>query len=186
MNKWFLLLILIGLGAVGWYNRETINGWFGRKTLGEDGKYVNATPDPDAPPGPNGPARPTPAPTPNLALASMDQAKKTYPALAMAGSAFQLKFKADYSELQRTNPGYLARPDWPIQLAGRTARELGGAEMPVVGGAAPAPSTTHLMGSGLDKHGPPGAPGASPAQLSGPSGLRGSALDQKPTGGRNH
>ena len=68
MNKWLLLLILIGLGVAGWMNRDRISELLGQHKEEE-------------------PAAATPAPvaTPNPAPDSIALARKTYPALAQSG-----------------------------------------------------------------------------------------------------
>jgi thiol-disulfide isomerase/thioredoxin len=56
----------------------------------------------------------------------------TYPALAKAGSPFNRKFIALFNEVRASDPDFLTRPNWPLLLAERTAKELGGGVMPVV------------------------------------------------------
>jgi hypothetical protein len=165
MNKWFLLLIAIGLAVTGWYRRDMVAGWFG-KTVTVD---TSSSSSPESGEPSNG-AR-SPAPTPNLALASLEQAKRTYPALTIPGSAFRRRFEADYAALKVNDPAFLARADWPILLGARTATELGGGAMPVVGGPPPSPHPPVPPFTG---------PGGTPSPLHGPQGLKGSALDQKP------
>ena len=120
MNKWLLLLIVGGLAAVGWFHHETISEWVAQKT-------GRAIPSPELEqldkPG-------RPAATPNPAADSVAQARRIYPALAKAGSPFNLRFVALFKEMQASNPDFLAKPDWPIRLAERTAKDLGGAAMP--------------------------------------------------------
>lgn len=90
--------------------------------------------------------------TPHPAKDARLAATTAYPALANPNSAFNKKFLALYAEAQRSEPQLLAQSDWPLKLAERTALALGGAPMPV-------PSV------------------AEPVR---PSGLQGSALDQRP------
>ena len=178
MNKWFLLLIAIGLAVTGWYRREMIAGWFG-KTLPPS---LSSSSESE---GASNPAAHTPPPTPNLALPALEQAKRTYPALTIPGSAFRQRFEADYAALKVSDPAFLARADWPIVLGARTATELGGGAMPVAATSTPAPAS-RLTGSDLDakaaSHGHKGGPTPTPTPPLLPQGLKGSSLDQKPSG----
>jgi hypothetical protein len=155
MNKWFLMLVLIGLGVAGWMNRDTISGWLGHKTT-------------DQPAEPTGPGTPHPAPE-SRALAT-----KAYPSLAVPGSAFNIRFLALYNDTKVSNPGLLTQADWPMQLAERVAKQLGN--------ATPGPSANQF-GSQLDVR-PGGTPASVPQSVALP-GLKGSSLDQRPVPGRN-
>ena len=54
-----------------------------------------------------------------------------YPALTHADSELHKKYVALYEEVRRSNPEFLARPDWPIKLAERAMVALGGGALPV-------------------------------------------------------
>jgi protein disulfide-isomerase len=110
MNKPLLLLVIIGLAVVGWFNRETISGWVVKKT-------AEVT---------QSPVFGRHSATPNPARESAALATRLYPELAKGGSAFNLRFVALYNEMKLSDPNLLAQPNWPIQLAERTVRELGG------------------------------------------------------------
>jgi hypothetical protein len=159
MNKWLLLLVVIGLAVAGWMNREMISGLLGHKPA------VEAPADESG----NAPATPNPA-TESIALA-----RKTYPALAVQGSVFNMRFVGYYNEVKGSNPGFLAQANWPMLLAERTAKELTGAPTPV--------PANHLTGSALDPQKPkgPGMIGPTPTPVFLPPGLQGSALDARPS-----
>ncbi|HEY3902041.1 MAG TPA: hypothetical protein VGM54_25740 [Chthoniobacter sp.] len=161
MNKWLLLLVIIGLGVAGYLHRDTISGWLGHKT--------------------EAPAADDAAPTvaQNPAKASSDLAVKTYPQLGVQGSPFNIRFVANFNQMKNTNPSFLAQPDWPMQLATRTAHDLG---MLPGAGATPAPAP---FTSALDNraYGNGATPAPTPPLL---PGLEGSALDQKPKSSRGH
>jgi hypothetical protein len=93
-----------------------------------------------------------PPPTPHPAHEAQTAVLKAYPALGLPDSPFNRTFKEMHAEAKRNNPQLLADPDWPITLAERTAIALGGGPQPI--------------------------PGRTPPPR--PSGLKGSALDQKP------
>jgi hypothetical protein len=163
MNKWLLLLVVVGLGVAGWLHRDTISGWLGQKSEGSA----------DGTPG---------AATPNPASASIELAKKTYPALGVPSSQFNIQFLKDYNQVKASSPGFLAQADWPMQLANRVASELG------VQAGAPATPKPVPFGSSLDNkaygsYGNGSAPHATPQLL---PGLIGSDLDQKPKSTRTH
>ena len=134
MNKWLLLLIVVGLVVAGYLNREQLTA-----LLASHGVNVPFIPPPS-----------TPVPTPNPAAASIARVKKAYPALSKEGSAFNKKFVALYNSLKETDPALLARDDWPVELANRTAHELGGGAMPIPG-STPPPVMHPLGGTLLDK-----------------------------------
>jgi len=130
MNKSVLLLVVIGLAVAGWMNRETISGWVAQRSGG-----VTETDEPAPAAEPvTAPATPAvsvkSAAKPNPAPQAVAQARQTYPALATAGSPFNARFVALYNESKASNPNFLAGPNWPMQLAERTAKELGVAAMP--------------------------------------------------------
>jgi len=126
MNKSILLLVVVGLAVAGWLHRETISGWMAQRTAGE-GPAEDASQSPEAG-SPGNPVKPSV--TPNPAAEAVAQARKIYPALAKAGSAFNLHFVALFNEMRVSNSALLAHSDWPIQLAERTAKELGGGALP--------------------------------------------------------
>lgn len=155
MNKWTLLLILIGLGALGMINRDKISGYLTHKTA--ETEDASGTPA---------------AVTPNPASESIAKARKTYPALAVPNSAFNKKFVELYNAKKQSDPAFLASAEWPMQLAQDTANALGAA---VSSYQAP----TEVSKSALNAR-PPffAGPTAVPSvQL---PGLKGSALDQRP------
>ena len=109
MNKSLLLLVVIGLAVAGWLHREMISSWVSEKTA--EVKQMAERANPSA--------------TPNPAPEAVAQAKLAYPALAQAGSAFNQRFVALYNKTKASNPSLLTQAGWPLQLAQRTARELG-------------------------------------------------------------
>jgi thioredoxin-related protein len=114
MSKLFLILVVVGLAVAGWLHREEITDWLSAKST-----EVTRLSESIKPPG-----------TPHPAAEAVAEAKKIYPALARAGTAFNLRFVALYNEAKASKPNLLAQPGWPMQLAERTARELGVATMP--------------------------------------------------------
>ncbi len=152
MNNWLILLLLIGLGGAGWVNRDKISAYLGHKNQVEE-----------APP----PSTPNPAPD------SIAQAKKMYPALAVANSPFNKRFVELYNGRKESDPEFLAAADWPMKLAQQAATEMTGA----------APSyqpPTEISSSQLNARPPGSAPGSTvPPSVMLP-GLKGSALDQRP------
>src|SRR4051812_44594890 len=105
MNKWTLLLILLGLGALGMLNRDKISAYLGPKP-GETAE-VETTP-----------ASITPAPvTPNPAQDSIRLARVTYPGLVVENSAFNKKFIELYNAKKAVEPEFLAAADWPMKIA---------------------------------------------------------------------
>ncbi|MEI9893600.1 MAG: hypothetical protein WDN28_06800 [Chthoniobacter sp.] len=164
MNKWLFLLLLIGLGGVGWVNRDKISARFGPKEEPEET-----------------PATQTPGPhmaTPNPAGDSVARAKAMYPALAVPNSPFNRRFLELYNDKKTSDPAFLTGTDWPMLLAQKVATESG-----------PAPSyqpPTAVSSSPLN-----GRPsGSAPASTVPPSvllpGLKGSALDQRPSDSKRH
>jgi len=163
MLKWFLLLIVIGLATAGWVNRDKVSDFFRHQFHADNPLPVFGAPA-----------------TPNPAPESVAQARKAYPALAVANSPFNKKFVELYNNARQTNPELLTQSDWPMQLAARTARELSSL-VPSAIGLPP----TELSGSQLNARPPGSAPGYTvPPSVQLP-GLKGSALDQRPTG-RGH
>ena len=133
MNKSVLLLVVIGLAVAGWMNRETISGWVAQRSGGvtETDEPAPAAEPVTAPATPAVSVKSAAKPaTPNPAPQAVAQARQTYPALATAGSPFNARFVALYNESKASNPNFLAGPNWPMQLAERTAKELGVAAMP--------------------------------------------------------
>ena len=156
MNKWLLLLIVIGLAGVGWINRDKVSEFLSSRGIAIPILQPASTPVPPT----------TPAP----ALEAKAQAVKAYPALGIQGSAFNRKFVALFNDLKDSDPDYLAQSDWPVRLAERTARELGDGAMPIAGSPTPRPVMVPMQDNTLD---PKPAHGATP-----PAG--GSMLDQPP------
>jgi hypothetical protein len=150
MTKWLFLLIVIGLGVAGWFYRDKIQGWIGMGQKAEE------------------PAAPVHAPaTPNPAVASRAQAVKTYPALGVQGSPFNIRFVQDYNQTLATNPNFLAQDNWPMLLAGRVEGEIPAAA-PVA--TPPPPPPTGVAGNGRF-----GRPTPTPQLL---PGITGTSLDQ--------
>lgn len=155
MNKWTLLLILIGLAAAGMLNRDKITAYLNHQKITQG---ADATPDASA--------------TPNPAMASKDQARQRYPQLGIANSPFNQHFVQLYNAAKATDPNLLAQADWPMQLADRTAQDLN-----MVATATPPPTE---MSTSSPNQRPPGYVGSTvPPSVQLP-GLKGSALDQRP------
>lgn len=155
MNKWTLLLILIGLGAVGMLNRDKISAYIGHKPA--ETAEASATPVPI---------------TPNPAQDSISKARVTYPALAVENSAFNKKFVELYNAKKTSDPEFLAAADWPMKIAQQAAEAL------APKGANYQPPT-EASKSALNAR-PPNAVGSTvPPSVQLP-GLKGSALDQRP------
>jgi protein disulfide-isomerase len=113
MSKWLLLIVGAGAAYMGWTYREPIRDWLIEKKaeiLTVADKSIRSE---------SMPATPNPAP------AAVSRAREIYPALALAGSAFNLRFVALYNEAKIRNPRSLSKSNWPLELADRTARELG-------------------------------------------------------------
>jgi len=68
---------------------------------------------------------PTPVVTPHPASGAKEAAVKKYPDLAIKDSTFNKTFRDLYEEQLQKNPSSLARPEWPLDLAYRTATLLG-------------------------------------------------------------
>jgi hypothetical protein len=152
MNKWTLLLILVGLGAVGMLNRDKISAYLGQKSESAD-------------------ATPAPA-TPHPAQDSVAKARKTYPALAVPNSPFNKKFVELYNAKKASEPEFLVAADWPMKLADETANAL------TVSGTTFQPPTQGSSSSLNNRPANFAGPTAAPSvQL---PGLKGSALDQRP------
>ena len=115
-------LIIVGLLAVAFVNRERLAAVFGRSpTVAEvppEPEPVPVTPEPE-PPKP-------PAPTPHPALEAQQKAKQLYPGITIPNSALNKKFVSLYNETQQNNPALLAQADWPLQLAERAVVAMGG------------------------------------------------------------
>jgi hypothetical protein len=162
MNKWTLLLILVGLGAIGMLNRDKISASLGHKPA----ETAEASGEP-------APITPVPI-TPHPAQESIKKARAVYPALAVPDSVFNKKFIELFNAKKASDPEFLVAADWPMKLAQQAADSLGGA---VTTYQAP----TEVSTSALN---------ARPAKVVGstvpPSvqlpGLKGSALDQRPPG----
>jgi len=161
MNKWTLLLVLIGLGVFGALNRDKIAAYLGQKPSQESEASATVAPI-----------------TPNPATDSIGKARQKYPALAVANSTFNKKFLELYNAKKESEPAFLAAADWPMKLADQAAGALNG----------PAPTyqaPTEVSGSSLNDRpnnfaGPTRAPAV---QL---PGLKGSALDQRPPSSKGH
>jgi hypothetical protein len=128
MKNFFLLLLLAGLGYAGWHFRGHLTGLAGKPTTLEE----DAAPGDGAamrPPAPDGAPRP-PA-TPHPAHEAQIAVLKAYPALGLPDSPFHRTFKELHAQARRANPQLLTQPDWPIQLAERTAVALGGGVQPI-------------------------------------------------------
>jgi hypothetical protein len=140
MNKIIGVLIVVGLIAAAYVNREKIAAWRSGATDEATQPAVEV-----APPGSR---------TPHPGTASQALARKLYPGLAIAGSAMNKKFLALHAEAKATEPDLLASPDWPIILAERAMVAMGGVPLPR---ATPVPITPKpLQGSLLDRK--PSAP----------------------------
>jgi len=158
MNKWTLILILIGLAVAGVINRDKISAYLGHKA----GSIISSS-------TPEGAA----GATPNPATDSIALARQRYPQLAVPNSQFNMHFVQLYNTTKNTDPYLLAQADWPMQLAERTARELG------VGAITPTPPPTEMSTSSLNSR-PVGWVGGTVAPSVQLPGLKGSALDQRP------
>lgn len=162
MNKWFLLLVVIALAATGWVNRDKISALLRHQFQGANSSLSSVL-------APTAPA------TPHPAAESVAQARKAYPALAVANSPFNKKFVELYNNTKQTNPEFLIQPDWPMQLAAQTARELT-STVPSATGLPP----TELSGSPLNSRPQGAAPGYTVPPTVQLPGFKGSALDQRP------
>jgi hypothetical protein len=138
MKNVLLLLILAGLGYAGWHYRDHLPG----RSAAPSAETVDGDSTADAGHHP-GDSPGIPAPHPGTE--SMIIAKRTYPALAIQGSAFQQKFRVLHADVYANDPAFLAKPEWPLRLAERTARALGGGVMPVVGTPTPVPKLPPLL-----------------------------------------
>jgi hypothetical protein len=134
MKNVLLLLLVVGIPVAAWLNRGRIMALV--TPLAPGGEVTS-----------NGAA---PGLTPHPAKEARLAATNAYPALAVPNSPFNKKFLALYAEAQQREPELLARADWPLQLADRTAVALGGARMPVPGTPEPV-RPSGLQGSALDK-----------------------------------
>lgn len=161
MNRWTLLLILIGLGAVGMLNKDKIAAYIGSKPSADEA------------------AAETPAPaTPNPAGDSIAKARAAFPNLAVSNSTFNKKFIELYNAKKASDPAFLTAADWPMKLAQQTADALGNA--PTTFQPPTAASTSTLN----DR--PPSYTGSTVPPAVQLPGLKGSALDQRPASGRRH
>jgi glutaredoxin len=122
MKSVLSLVLIVGLVIAGWINRERISGLWAKTDATAD----ESSSDGDA----SRAGSQRNAATPHPAREAQAQAMRLYPGLGRANSALNLKFVALYKEAQSTNPGLLARADWPLELADRAATSLGGAPMP--------------------------------------------------------
>jgi hypothetical protein len=144
MNKVVGLLLLVGLVAAAYVNRDKIAALRGEPKQEE---VATSEPTPE-------PAQPNA--TPHPARESQALATRLYPGLNNPGSGFNKKFLALHSEAQRNNPELLTRPDWPITLADRTMVALGGSP---VARSTPVPITPKpLTGTVMDQKGPSHSP----------------------------
>lgn len=116
----------------------------------------------------------TPAPTtPNPATDSIAQARKAFPALAVSGSPFNRKFVELYNAKKESEPKFLAAADWPMKLAQQTADTLGATSFQ---------PPTETSTSALNERPYQSTTVAPAVQL---PGLKGSALDQRPSAKRH-
>lgn len=79
------------------------------------------------------------------AFATADEAKseaiRLYPDLAIAGSAFNREFLAQYKRYQQERPSFFNDTSWPIRLAEETSKSVSGGGGNSRGGATPASKT---------------------------------------------
>ena len=143
MKNVFRLLLVVGLLAAGWLNRDKLRGLRGGPTTLKDAEGEPPTTEVERS------AAATPPPTPHPARDAQIAAAKAYPALGIPDSALNKKFRALYAQAQVSEPALLARPDWPLKLAERAAIALGGGPMPVPTTPAPSKPFTPLR-NGLD------------------------------------
>ncbi len=155
MNKWTLLLILIGLGAAAALNRDKITAYLNHQKTTQDDVALDG------------------ASTPHPAQASKDLARQRYPQLGVANSPFNKHFVQLYNTAKATDPTLLAQADWPMQLADRTAHDLNMV-------ATPTP-TVISSNNALDQR-PLGFAGPTVVPTVQLPGLKGSSLDQRPPG----
>lgn len=156
MNRWTLLLIVIGLAAAGILNRDKISAYLGQKSTGDVVAPTEVA-----------------AATPNPAKESIAIARNRYPQLGVPNSAFNQHFVQLYNAAKTTDPVLLAQADWPMQLADRTAHDLN------LVATTPTPPPTDLSRSALNARPPSQAMSTVPPSVALP-GLKGSALDQRP------
>lgn len=140
MNKIIGLLLVVGLVAAAYVNREKIAALRGGSP--EEAEVSEESGVEVAPPSP-------PNLTPHPARESQAQATKLYPGLGIPGSPLNKKFLALHAEARSTDPALLARPDWPLTLAERAMVALGGVPLPRNAPAAITPKP--LPGSALDQ-----------------------------------
>lgn len=95
MKSIVILIVVAGLAAAGWMNRDQLSGLWAHaaKTLG------------------------VAALTPHPAREAQAQVMARYPRLKVANSPLNRKFIALYKETQSSNPALLSHPDWPLRLA---------------------------------------------------------------------
>jgi hypothetical protein len=137
------LLIVIGLFAVAWVNREKLSA-----TLLRPPPVAETTPEPE-PVAPEPPPMKFATPTLHPAAEALLKAKQLYPGIAIPNSALNRKFIGLYNEAQLNNPSLLTHPDWPIELAEHAVVALGGAPQPRT---TPAPITPKpLPGTAMDR-----------------------------------
>ncbi|MEI9898352.1 MAG: hypothetical protein WDN28_31965 [Chthoniobacter sp.] len=102
----------------------------------------SVAPDVAVAPPPPAPPAPAAAPRLNPALGAKEAAMKMYPALAVKDSTFNKTFRDLYVEKTQLEPEFLARADWPLLLARRTAELLTIQPMtPAAPAASPTPTT---------------------------------------------
>jgi glutaredoxin len=144
MKTFLGLLLVIGLLAVGWANRERIQQHLAnRGAVTETGEVPSL---PEIPPLadliPTTPQQVTPAATPHPAPEAQAQAKAIYPGLFVPNSALNQKFVALYKNAQASDPALLTSPEWPLQLADQAMVALGGAPMARTAATVTAATTT--------------------------------------------
>lgn len=137
MKNLFLIVVLAALGWAGWHFREALP-FFAKPAPSETEETGGPSSSPDRPIG-----------TPHPALESRNAALKAYPGIGIKGSALNRAFLNLYAEAEHNDPALLAQPDWPLTLAARAAKSLGGGAQPTPGTPSPLASEG-LKGSALD------------------------------------
>ena len=134
MKKLFLLLLLGGAVAAAILNRDKISALLGRPAAEET---TEATPEKKS------------NATPHPATEARAAAIRAYPALGQKESVFNKTFLTLYGQAQQQEPELLARADWPMTIAKRTAATL--APKTATAPRTPAATPWHMQGSSLDK-----------------------------------
>jgi hypothetical protein len=141
MRNFYLLLLLAGLGTVGYLNRDAIMTRFGSPPAEKQ-----AAEEPEAP------VVKKPTATPHPATDSRAAAVRAFPALGQKDSIFNKTFLVLHSQAEQNEPDLLAKPDWPMVLAKRTSASLTPAT-PVPTPRPPPPTPFKpLHDSALDMH----------------------------------